>query len=78
MDDEHRSPGEKIDTILALKDSNKEFSVIEVTGPPSKNDWSHFIEDQLKISKSLKTLINKLVRYTPSFNIQNMSLYGTQ
>ncbi|CAG8458296.1 455_t:CDS:2 [Dentiscutata erythropus] len=75
VDNEHRSPGKKIDTILALKDSNEEFLVTEVTGPPSKNDWSHFIGDQVKISKSL---IDKLARYTPSSNIRNVSLYGTQ
>ncbi|CAG8766887.1 14444_t:CDS:2, partial [Cetraspora pellucida] len=69
-DDEQRSPGEKIDTIIALRNDDEEFSVTEVSGPPSKKDWSHFIGDRLKIIKMSKTLMNRFARLRPNSDIR--------
>ncbi|CAG8736299.1 15595_t:CDS:2, partial [Racocetra fulgida] len=41
-DSERRSTGKKIDTIIELREENEEFFVIEISGPPMKNDWSHY------------------------------------
>lgn len=58
--DNHQSPEKKIDIILTLKEDDEEFSVVEVSGPPLKQDWTHFKGDQMKIIKykMLKTLMN--------------------
>ncbi|CAG8720464.1 13083_t:CDS:2, partial [Acaulospora morrowiae] len=77
-DDERRSPGEKIDTIITLRNEDEEFSVTEVSGPPSKKDWTHFIGDRLKIIKMSKTLMNRFARLRPNSDIRTVSLYGMQ
>ncbi|CAJ0849040.1 3206_t:CDS:2, partial [Entrophospora sp. SA101] len=78
VDDKNRSPGRKINTIITLREEDEEFSVIEVSGPPSKKNWSHFKSDRMKISKMLKTLINRLVKICPSSDIRMVRLYGMQ
>lgn len=77
-DDERRSPGERIDTIIALRDDDEEFSVTEVSGPPLKKDWPHFVGDRLKIIKMSKTLMNRFARLRPNSDIRKVSLYGMQ
>ncbi|CAI2178435.1 16937_t:CDS:2 [Funneliformis geosporum] len=77
-DNERRSPGKKIDTIIILKEDNEEFSVTEVSGPPNKNDWSHFVGDRLKIAKMLKTLMNRFAKLRPGSDIRMVRLYGMQ
>ncbi|CAH1767888.1 15078_t:CDS:2, partial [Entrophospora sp. SA101] len=77
-DDKNRSPGRKIDTIITLREEDEDFSVIEVSGPPLKKNWSHFKSDRMKISKMLKTLINRLVKIRPSSDIRMVRLYGMQ
>lgn len=77
-DDERRSPGKKIDTIISMREENKEISVTEVSGPPMKNDWSHFKSDRIKIMKMLKTLMNQFAELNPSSDITLIKLYGLQ
>ncbi|CAI2196804.1 17600_t:CDS:2, partial [Funneliformis geosporum] len=48
-DDNRRSAGRKIDAIITLKEEDEEFSVVEVSGSPSKQDWTHFKGDRMKI-----------------------------
>ncbi|CAG8746246.1 8964_t:CDS:2, partial [Gigaspora margarita] len=59
-DDKHRSPGRKIDVIITLTEEDEEFSIVEVSGPPSKQDWTHFKGDRMKITKMLKTSMNSI------------------
>ncbi|CAH1768430.1 6566_t:CDS:2, partial [Entrophospora sp. SA101] len=77
-DVEHRSSGKKIDTIICMREEDKEFSVTEVSGPPLKNDWAHFWGDRMKIMKMLKTLMNKFAKLKPSSDITLIKLYGLQ
>jgi len=77
-DYERRSTGKKIDAIITLREENEEFSVIEVSGPPMKNDWSHFNRDWLKIAKMLKTIQNHFAELNPGSNITSIKLYGLQ
>jgi len=77
-DDERRSNGKKIDTIISLKEEDIEFSVTEVSGPPMKNDWTHFTGDRMKIAKMLKTLMNQFAELNPSSDITLVRLYGLQ
>ena len=77
-DDERRSNGKKIDTIISLREEDIEFSVTEVSGPPMKNDWTHFISDRMKIAKLLKTLMNQFAELNPSSDITLIKLYGLQ
>ncbi|CAG8602636.1 4335_t:CDS:2, partial [Scutellospora calospora] len=77
-EDKHRSPGRKIDTIITLKEEDEEFSIVEVSGPPSKQDWTHFKEDRMKITKMLKTLMNKFAELRPNSNIRPVKLYAMQ
>ncbi|RHZ85705.1 hypothetical protein Glove_62g12 [Diversispora epigaea] len=49
-DDERRSSGKKIDTIICMREEDKEFSVTEVSGSPLKNDWTHFMGDQNELT----------------------------
>ncbi|GBB96164.1 hypothetical protein RclHR1_00270010 [Rhizophagus clarus] len=46
-DDKRRSAGNKIDAIITLKEEDEEFSVVEVSGSPSKQDWTHFKGDRM-------------------------------
>ncbi|CAB4478042.1 unnamed protein product [Rhizophagus irregularis] len=77
-DDERRSSGKKIDTIISMREEDKEISVIEVSGPPTKNDWTHFTGDRMKIMKMLKTLMNQFAKLNPSSDIALIRLYGLQ
>ncbi|CAG8622165.1 7177_t:CDS:2 [Acaulospora morrowiae] len=77
-DDERRYNGKKIDTIISLREEDKEFSVIEVSGPPMKNDWAHFKGDRMKIAKMLKTLMNQFAELNPTSDITLIRLYGLQ
>ncbi|CAG8706937.1 10360_t:CDS:2 [Funneliformis caledonium] len=77
-DDERRSSGKKIDTIICMREEDKEFSVIEVSGPPLKNDWTHFMGDRMKIMKMMKTLMNQFARLNPSSDITLVRLFGLQ
>ncbi|CAG8711368.1 16730_t:CDS:2, partial [Funneliformis caledonium] len=77
-DDERRSAGRKIDAIITLKEEDEEFSVVEVSGPPSKRDWTHFKGDRMKIVKMLKTLINRLAELRPRSDIRKIKLYAMQ
>nr|CAG8465896.1 8316_t:CDS:2 [Entrophospora candida] len=77
-DDERRSSGKKIDTIISMREEDKEFSVTEVSGPPMKNDWAHFKGDRMKITKMLKTLMNQFAELSPSSDITLVRLYGLQ
>ena len=52
-DNERRFTGRKIDTIITLREEDEEFSIIEVSGPPAKKDWSHFKDDRMKLTKML-------------------------
>ncbi|CAG8695477.1 15027_t:CDS:2, partial [Dentiscutata heterogama] len=61
-DDERRSPGEKIDTIIALRNDDEEFSVTEVS-------------DRLKIIKMSKTLMNRFARLRPNSDIRTFIVY---
>ncbi len=63
------SNGKKIDTIIFLRDDDKEFSVTEVSGPPMKNDWALFKGDRMKITKMLKSLMNQFTELNPSSDI---------
>jgi hypothetical protein len=74
-DDNRRSP---IDAIITLREEDEEFSVIEVSGPPLKSDWSHFKGDRMKIIKMLKTLMNRLAELRPNSNIRTIRLYAMQ
>ncbi|CAI2190821.1 9265_t:CDS:2, partial [Funneliformis geosporum] len=76
-DDQRRSPGKKIDTIISLREEDEEFSVTEVSGPPAKNDWSHFKGDRMKITKMLKTLINRFAELSPS-SVNELIIYEFQ
>ncbi|CAH1766306.1 13874_t:CDS:10, partial [Entrophospora sp. SA101] len=77
-DDERRSSGKKIDTIISMREEDKEFSVTEVSGPLMKNDWAHFKGDWMKITKMLKTLMNQFAELSPSSDITLVRLYGLQ
>ncbi|CAG8477864.1 34077_t:CDS:2, partial [Racocetra persica] len=77
-DSERRSPGKKIDTIIKLREENEEFSVIEISELPMKNDWSHYKGDRLKIGKMLKTIMNHFAEMNPSSDITLIKLYGLQ
>jgi len=77
-DDERRSSGKKIDTIICMREEDKEFSVTEVSGPPLKNDWTHFMGDRMKIMKMLKTLMNQFAKLNPSSDITLIRLFGLQ
>ncbi|CAG8736790.1 23593_t:CDS:2, partial [Dentiscutata erythropus] len=65
-------------SIVELQEENEEFSVIEISGPPMKNVWSHFMNDRLKIAKMLKTIMNHLAELNPSSDITLVKLYGLQ
>ncbi|CAG8612790.1 8111_t:CDS:2, partial [Diversispora eburnea] len=77
-DSERRSTGKKIDTIIELREENEEFSVIEISGPPMKNNWPHYKGDRLKIAKMLKTIINHYAELNPTSDITLVKLYGLQ
>jgi len=77
-DNERRSTGRKIDAIITLREEDEEFSIIEVSGPPAKKDWSHFKDDRMKLTKILKTLINRLAELRPNSDITSVRLYGLQ
>nr|CAG8638707.1 13564_t:CDS:2 [Entrophospora candida] len=77
-DDECRSSGKKIDTIISMREEDKEFSVTEVSGPLMKNDWAHFKGDRMKITKMLKALMNQFAELSPSSDITLVRLYGLQ
>ncbi|CAG8721875.1 20537_t:CDS:2 [Dentiscutata erythropus] len=64
-DSERRAPGKKIDVILELRNEKEEFSIIEISGPPLKKDWSHYKGDRLKIAKLLKTMVNNFAEIKP-------------
>ncbi|CAG8636488.1 7990_t:CDS:2, partial [Paraglomus occultum] len=78
LDNERRSTGRKIDAIITLREEDEEFSIIEVSGPPAKKDWSHFKDDRMKLTKMLKTLINRLAELRPNSYITSVRLYGLQ
>ncbi|CAG8641433.1 17049_t:CDS:2 [Acaulospora morrowiae] len=76
--DNRRSPGKRIDAIIALKEEDEEFSVIEVSGPPLKSDWTHFKGDRMKIIKMMKSLMNRLAEICPNSDIRMLKLYAMQ
>ena len=64
--------------VIILRDEDEEFTVVEVSGPPLKQDWVHFKGDRMKILKMLKTLVNRLAKLCPKSDIRMIKLYGLQ
>ncbi|CAG8636419.1 3320_t:CDS:10, partial [Funneliformis caledonium] len=70
----------KIDTIIKLGDLNLEFSVVEVSGPPTNPDHSHYVGDRNKIAKNLKVILNYCYNtYRGDFKqFRKIKVYGLQ
>ncbi|CAG8669864.1 9312_t:CDS:10 [Funneliformis caledonium] len=79
-DNDRRSPGSKIDTIIKLMELNLEFSIVEVAGSPSDPDHSHYVGDRNKIAKNLKIILNYIrTEYSGDFQqFRKIKVYGVQ
>ncbi|CAG8448307.1 1222_t:CDS:10 [Funneliformis mosseae] len=79
-DNDRRSPGSKIDTIIKLMELNLEFSIVEVSGSPSDPDHSHYVGDRNKIAKNLKIILNYIrTEYSEDFQqFRKIKVYGVQ
>ncbi|RUP52300.1 hypothetical protein BC936DRAFT_148351 [Jimgerdemannia flammicorona] len=51
QEDNRRSLGSRIDTIILLAEMNLEFAIVEVSGSPCNLEHTHFVGDRKKISK---------------------------
>lgn len=78
-DDKNRAVGSSIDAIIASKEFNLEFFLLEVSGPMQKEDYNHFLKDRLKIAKSLKCIFKSILRQKLVVSdATNIKLYGVQ
>lgn len=76
-DDENRAVGSSIDAIIASKEFNLQFFVLEVSGPMHKENYNHFIQDRLKIAKNLKYIFKSILRQKLVVSdAANIKLYG--
>ncbi|CAG8684094.1 203_t:CDS:10, partial [Ambispora leptoticha] len=79
-DDERRHPGNKIDAILSLLELDLEFCTLEVSGPPSHVDHTHYVGDRNKTAKMLKIILNFIKRnFSGDFELfRRIKVYGMQ
>ncbi|CAG8666907.1 9948_t:CDS:10, partial [Acaulospora morrowiae] len=80
-DDDRRCSGNKIDAILSMVDMDfLEFSTLEVSGPPSCLDHSHYVGDKNKTAKMLKIILNYIkIKYPGDFEVfRRIKVYGIQ
>ncbi|KAI9353946.1 hypothetical protein BD770DRAFT_412389 [Pilaira anomala] len=78
FDDDRRFAGPKIDLIVRDNKYDMEIMIIEVSGPPSKVNQTHYIEDRNKTCKNPKTIKNrspfiKVWSFTKSTDSQSLS-----
>ncbi|KAL7317357.1 hypothetical protein PS15m_003726 [Mucor circinelloides] len=82
INDESRAAvGPKIDIIITSEALHAEVSVVEVSGPVSKVDKSHFLGDRSKIAKNLRLIYKQIEKLTntPSLSdLKKLKLYGLQ
>ncbi|ORY92245.1 hypothetical protein BCR43DRAFT_498041 [Syncephalastrum racemosum] len=64
QDSERRSNGSSIDAIITHLTTQTEVCIIEVSGPPTKNDHTHFVQDRKKIARNLKKCLRRRLRNT--------------
>jgi len=57
-----------------------EFSTLEVSGPPSCFDYSHYVGDRNKTAKMLKIILNYIkIKYPGDFEVfRRIKVYGIQ
>ncbi|CAG8624498.1 4531_t:CDS:10, partial [Diversispora eburnea] len=80
-DDDRRCSGNKIDAIVSMVDMDfLEFSTLEVSGPPSSLDHTHYVGDRNKTAKMLKIILNYIkIKYPGDFEIfRRIKVYGIQ
>jgi len=77
-DDEYRNSGRKIDIIWSVKQTDLEFSIGEISGPPNQLNHPRFFNDKIKIAKMLKIMINRIVRKYggTGMDLSLIKLYG--
>lgn len=62
-----RSNGSNVDGIITHVDTGMELCIVEVSGPPAKNDHTHYIQDRKKIAINLRKMYKKiLAKYATS------------
>ncbi|CAO3619349.1 unnamed protein product [Mucor hiemalis] len=62
LDTERRTPGPSIDATFVVPFlNNVEFFILEISGPPSKDDFEHFIGDRNKMAKNLKLMMKYII-----------------
>ena len=62
-DDERRASAKMPDACLAFNKYNMSFLLLEVSGPPNKENHQHFVGDRVKIARQLKEIL-KSIRLT--------------
>ncbi|RHZ81460.1 hypothetical protein Glove_120g147 [Diversispora epigaea] len=80
-DDDRRCSGNKIDAIFSIVEMNfLEFSTLEVSGPPSCLDHTHYVGDKNKTAKMLKIILNYIkIKYPGDFQVfRRIKVYGVQ
>jgi hypothetical protein len=80
-DDERSSAGPKIDIIIKDKKYDIEVMIVEFSGPPSKTNKTHFLEDRHKIAKNLKAIHKRIVSNMEVPNVmlsRKLKLHGLQ
>ncbi|KAI7874444.1 hypothetical protein K492DRAFT_211583 [Lichtheimia hyalospora FSU 10163] len=74
-----RSNGSNIDGIITHVNTGQELCIVEISGPPPKNDHTHYINDRRKIAVNLKkmflAILQKYATSNPS-TLKDLVLLG--
>ena len=65
---------------MSILDLGLEFSTLEVSGPPSSLDHTHYVGDKNKTAKMLKIILNFIfTKYQGDFEkFRKIKVYGVQ
>ncbi|KAG2221366.1 hypothetical protein INT45_012412 [Circinella minor] len=80
-DKDRRSNSANVDGTITLRSLEIEICVIEVSRTPQVSDYTHFVEDRVKITINLKKMFRYIINKNPTGNMSELmllNLYGMQ
>lgn len=79
-DGDRRTIGNQVDGRYTWTALETEICVVEISGPPTQKDHTHFVGDRNKIAKSLKKIMKAINKTTGTpiscFHLVGVQFYG--